>query len=370
MKLLVLLLSLFCVAIDASENLRLKMNTDIIPHDLECYIGADIGGTHSRFGFFDVQKDQAPALLFSLHAETKKISNFNDVFADVMAYAKDNYNIVAKHACIAIPGVVTKNTEQASVRGLFDVHKKEIIRQNNLTTAFMVNDLFVAGCGIDLIEQEKIVKVLGRSPEKEAVRGVIGVGTGLGSSTMTWNKDEQSYIPHPGDAGLLEFAPHNQREYDFANHIKQMNDSSTVHWTAFVSGSGIRRIYSMLKLTNEYKDSLKLDAHDPAIIFAHPEDDLCKATISLYSVLLGRFTRNCVCSMLPLGGLYLMGGVVGKNSQIFSTIFEKEYFNCQGRLQNIVQQVPVYVITDPNVGMYGAVQCLLSELKNRQESKK
>jgi glucokinase len=356
-----LLLLISSISTYGYDPLELKTYVKTIPQNINCYIGADVGGTYSRFGIFQAEEN-IPTLLFSLHTQTKTITDFTKVVSDVIAYAQDNYGITIHHACIAAPGVTTKNKDFSSVHGLFDIKSKKIIKKSNLTAVYVVNDLFVVGHGLNFMGEDKIVQLYGSAPKPYATRAFVGVGTGLGSSTMTWNEKTEVYTANSSEAGLLEFSPNNHDEYDIANHIKQMWDGKNpICWANLVSGSGIRRIYSILKLTNKYHDSLRLDTHDPAVIFANPEDALCKATINLFGKLFARFVRNYVFATLPYGGLYITGGVAAKNVPFFSGSFVSEYENC-GRIQEILKDIPIYLIADSTISLYGAVKNLLLEM--------
>jgi glucokinase len=361
----VLFLLMIHISIHGYEPLTERTYTTLIPHNIECYIGADIGGTHTDFGIFEI-KNSIPTLLFSLHTKTQTITNFTAVINDVLSYAQSAYAINIQHACIATPGVASENKDYAVMHDLFVIESKDIIQKTNLKTVLIVNDFFVIGHGINFIDQSKIVKIHGNTPQEHGIRAIIGAGTGLGSSLMIWNEKKQQYVTYPGEAGLIEFAPQSQFEYDLANHIKHMNGRTAIYWDHFVSGTGIIRMYSMLKLTHIFHDSMHLDVHDPAIIFTHPEDALCAATINTFFNLYARFARNYVFTTLPLGGLYIAGGIVAKNAPLFSSLFIPEYLNCPPCLQEILQSIPIYLITDYNVSLYGAMHYLLLE-KNRSQ---
>ena len=356
-----ILLSFLTIALTASKA-EIKTHTEPIPENIECYLAADIGGTNSRVGIFDVQEDK-PHLLLTMNTETKNIRDFTETMNDVIEYVYNTYGIVINHACIAAPGVATKTKDYACVHGLFDIHSKDLLEKTSLKTAIIVNDLFVVGHGIDVIDQKNIIQLYGDIPKrknKNELRAIISAGTGVGSSTITWHHEKKKYITHAGEAGLLEFAPTNQLEYKLANHIKNFYNRDTVYWANLASGSGIVRIYSMLKLMNEHRDTLNLDEHNPKIIFQHPEDELCNATTNLFLQLFGRFARNYTFTVLPYDGLYITGGVPANNPQLFSDKFASAYEVPQ--FYSVLKQIPVYLIVDPHIGIYGAVQYLRSEL--------
>lgn len=343
---------------------EIKTYVDPIPENKTCILGADIGGTKCNVGIFEVEDDK-PKLLISFHAKTKNIGDFNETMNNLLHYLHDTYGITIEDACIAAPGVATKNKDYSSVHGLFDIKTSELLEKTPLKTAIIVNDLFVVGHGIDSVDQTNIIQLYGHTPEeknKHDLRAIISAGTGIGSSTITWDSENKKYITHPGEAGMLDFAPTNQLEYQFAKHIKHFYGRNA-NWANVASGSGITRIYSMLKLMDKHHDSLKLDRHNPQTILDHPEDKLCKATSDLFFKFFGRFARNYVWSVLPYGGLYIVGNVASKNPELFAEQFAGNYEDPQFHKE--LRPIPIYLIKDSNVGIYGAANYLLTEMKEK-----
>ena len=361
-----LIFLLMCITIDVYALIpEIKQHVEKLPENIECILGADIGGAKSSVGIFTVKEDK-PELLLSMHTETKNIGDFNETMNGLLEYVYNTYGITIQHACIAAPGVATKNKDYSNVHGMFDIKTSELVEKTPLKTAIIVNDLFVVGHGLDAVDKEAILHLYGDIPmeqDKNHIRAVISAGTGIGSSIITWDSEKQCFITHPGEAGMLQFSPTTQLEYNLSNHVKNFYGRTATYWGNFASGSGITRIYSMFKLMGKYQDSLDLDDHDPMIILKHQEDELCKTTSDFFFKLFGRFARNYVWTVLPYGGLYIVGSVAAKNPDLFAQNFATYYEDPQ--FYNELKQIPIYLIKDGNVGLYGAAQYLLWELKDR-----
>src|SRR5438309_9102298 len=145
---------------------EMKTYVDPIPKNIECLLSADIGGAKSSISIFEITNDKAN-LLISLHKKTNEIGDFTEEMNDVVQYMYNNYGIVINHACIAAPGVATKNKDHSNVHGLLDIDSKELLEKTSLKTAIIVNDLFVVGHGLDAIDQEKIVHLYGDITEEK-----------------------------------------------------------------------------------------------------------------------------------------------------------------------------------------------------------
>jgi glucokinase len=359
---ILLFLLISTIALQAKQP-KIKIYVEPIPQNIKCVLGADIGGTKSNVGIFEVTDDKA-TLLISFHAKTKSIGDFNETMNELLQYLYDTYGITIDDACIAAPGVATKNKDYSKVHGMFDIKTSELIEKTPLKTAIIVNDLFVVGHGLDSIDQDNIVQLYGDIPEEKNehdLRAIISAGTGIGSSTITWDSKNKKYITHAGEAGMLDFAPSNQLEQQFFTHIKNFYGRDTTYWANVASGSGITRIYSMLKLMGKHQDNLNLTDHNANVILKNTEDELCKATSDLFFKFFGRFARNYTWAILPYGGLYITGGIAANHSELFTEQFARKYEDPQ--FQKELRQIPVYLIKDPNVGLYGAVNYLLQEIK-------
>src|SRR5229473_1057985 len=136
-NMLYILLLLFLTTLLNASNPEIKTFTEPIPKNIECYLGADIGGTNSRVGIFDIQDDK-PHLLITMNTETQNIRDFTETMNDVIEYVYNMYGIIINHACIAAPGVATKTKDYASVHGLFDIDSKDLLKKTSLKTAIIV----------------------------------------------------------------------------------------------------------------------------------------------------------------------------------------------------------------------------------------
>lgn len=362
------LLALFMTFNLCALTPEIIQHVEEVPENIECILAADIGGTESKVGIFEVKEDE-PVLLLSMRTPTKNIGDSNETMNEILEFIHRKYGITIQHACIAAPGVATKKKDFSNVHGMFDIKASDLLEKTPLERVFIVNDLFVVGHGLNSIAPENIIHLYGDIPEEEDkshIRAIISAGSGIGSSTITWDSKKEQYITHAGEAGMLEFTPTNQLEYQLANHIKNFYGRTATYWANIAPGSGVTRVYSMLKLMGKYEDSLNLDDHDPEVILKHPEDELCKATTDLVLQLFARFTRNYVWAILPYGGLYIVGSMAAKNSELFAEKFAS-YYEVPAFYQEL-RHVPIYLVKDPNVGLYGAANYLLMSLKEEEIS--
>ena len=97
------------------------------------------------------------------------------------------------------------------------------------------------------------------------------------------------------------------------------------------------------------------------IFSARNLDQYAKKTYNLYTSLYARCIKNFALDTLAVGGIYIAGGIAAKNIELFEQErFTKEFVNC-GKQMELLQEIPIHVITDYNVSLYGAAQFMLLE---------
>lgn len=83
-------------------------------------------------------------------------------------------------------------------------------------------------------------------------------------------------------------------------------------------------------------------------------DALCKDAFLYYAQFYARCAKNFTLDVLALNGIYIAGGIAAKNISIFQhPVFMEEFVKC-GRHSQLLKNVPVYVIANYNVNLYGA----------------
>ena len=346
--------------------LKEVMYVSTIPAQAKAILVSDIGGTNSNFGVFQLL-DGKYQLLFSLHAKSKEVINFADLIAQVVAYVKDTYTITIKRACLAAAGPISQDRMFVKPTNLLvPLDAKEIMPKANLECAFLVNDFEVIGYGISRIDPKNLVQVNAGQAREYAHKAIIGAGTGFGKCIMIWDALLQRYTPVVSEGGHADFPVITQRELDLTQYIhKYENWTCNISWEDILSGNGIQRIYHFLRHSNHIdKISKQTSVHGPQpdeIFKSRLFDHYCWQTFEWYTTFYARCAKNFALDALALGGVYIAGGIAAKNLELFQLPqFKNEFINC-GKQQELLKQVPVYVITDYNVSLYGAAEYMMLE---------
>ena len=95
---------------------------------------------------------------------------------------------------------------------------------------------------------------------------------------------------------------------------------------------------------------------------ASDTDPIAAEMMRLFVKMLGRFASDVCTLLLPFGGFYLAGGIVQKDlrwlerDNLFMQYFEKNY---NPNISPLLKKIPVYVIKDYSISLYGAANASL-----------
>ncbi|MBA3752454.1 glucokinase [Candidatus Dependentiae bacterium] len=337
------------------------MYVDSIDKEGPFFLSADIGGTNSNFGIF-YMKSQVPLLVLSLHYKSQKIEDFTVFMKELTTYLSDNYAIECLQGCIGASGIVYPARVSVQPTNLtFEINTHEIMKITSLKELFLINDFEAVALGIELINPKDLI-ILNKGVHRlHANMGFIGAGTGLGKSMSIWQTDNRRYFPVASEGGHADIPLYNADEWAIANYIYKNYGECPVSWEMLLSGSGIQKIYHFLGTQREYPVTditREIEIHDfsPDRISSYAQkDERCKDTFEFYIRLYARCAKNFVLEGLTLNGLYIAGGIAAKNIGMFSDpLFMQEFIRC-GKQSRHLATIPLFIIADYNVSLYGAV---------------
>lgn len=324
------------------------------------FLVGDIGGTNSNFGVFST--DDPVKLLFSIHYKSQEIADFAAFMPAVLAYLQTQYNLHVHAICFAVAGVVHGIASKLTNLP-FVIDAQQIKEVTGVQHVLIANDFEVIVYGLKNIDPKHIVAVLPGSEVAHATQAIIGAGTGLGKSILFYSDIKKRYVSLPSEGGHADFAPQSELELALVQFIKMLKgDQKPVSWEDVVSGRGIQRIFAFFKNKNnggtlDPRELLK-QIHPDEIFNARERDQDCWQTYQLYARLYGRCAKNFALETLARGGIYIAGGIAAKNMGLFEQREFIDEFLCNDVHQELLRRIPVRVITDYNVSLYGAAEFL------------
>jgi glucokinase len=339
-----------------------KLYVKAIPEKGNFFLAGDIGGTNSNFGVLEIS-DKIPVLILSLHVKSKTVENYTSLVQMLCNYIKETYAITFKDACLGCAGIISENRTFCKPTNLeIIINAVEIKKITSLESILLINDFEAVAAGIDLIDPKSIIIIHKGKPKPGMHKASIGAGTGLGKVVLVWNSYFEKYVPCASEGGHADCVAYTSFEIELFKFIQQERTvECPISWENVLSGVGIQSIYKFLATQNSYPNtqwSKEIEQHnfepDKISYYGKQNDQHCKDTFTLYTQFYARCAKNFVLEALALNGMYIAGGIAAKNISLFSEPFFLEEFQKCGKHSEVLKDVPLYVIADYNVSLYGA----------------
>lgn len=318
-------------------------------------LAGDIGGTHARLGLFEVASD-GTGRPTSLREETYRSAAFGNLAEVVKAFLEPGGPAPAA-ASFAVAGPATGDAYLLPNLG-WEIREAELVETLGIPRLRLLNDFDAIGHGLLRLEEKEVATLQEGRPRPHAPIAVLGPGTGLGATYLTWC--EGRYRVRSSEAGHAGFAPTDPLECDLLLWLTGRHGRAS--WERVLSGPGLVDLYRFLRERGEAPEREEvrraMEAGDPArAISKHAlaeTDPLSARALELFVSALGSLAGDLALLLQTEGGLYLAGGIPPK---ILPRLVDGpflEAFRRKGRLRDLVERVPVRVILNTDVGLLGA----------------
>ncbi len=312
-------------------------------------IGADIGGTHSRFGLFQGTGGQ----LRLLRAETLASGSFASL-EDALAKALQRLQASPEAAGFGVPGPVRNGV--AHITNLPWVVDADALSSTlGGRPAALLNDLEAQAWGVRWLSPADILVLQEGSRAAPGNRAIAAAGTGLGEAGLYW--DGESHHPFATEGGHADFAPGSPLETDLLAYLQ--GKYGHVSWERLVSGQGLVEIFEFLSRRDAAAPAQEIrNAPDAAAAIAESalagRCALCSRALDLFVELYGAEAGNLALKLMATGGVYLGGGIAPK---ILPRLQQQGFlrrFGAKGRFESLMRSIPVSVILNPHTALFGA----------------
>ncbi|MDI6747890.1 MAG: glucokinase [Rhodocyclaceae bacterium] len=315
-------------------------------------LAADLGGTKARFGIAEFAGDK-PVFTLTRRYASADFAGLDELLTQFKADAGDALSGVVG-ACLAVAGPVSDDGRQARFTNLpwqADAAALEQILDIPVTLA---NDFAAVAAGIAVIPAEGRLCLQPGTPRSTGVRLAIGAGTGLGMACLV--PTEHGFNILPSEGGHVGYAPADNLQMEFAAFLREEQERATAERA--ISGMGLVSLYRFL-VTREVADMPDpLASDDPAaaigtLALADPHS-LARRTVAIFMASYGAFAGDMALALLARGGVFLAGGVTQKLLPLLQDGTFMTAFNAKAEHAELARQIPVHVVTAPDIGLQGA----------------
>jgi len=336
-------------------------------NDEALVLSGDIGGTNSNLALVKVADGRFDLLLETV-VPSHEIDSILPAIRHLLEVAKAKFpDIKVQVAGISGAGPISNNRCDLSNLD-WDLDGTEIEMAFGFPTR-IINDFEAISYGVPLLDLNNPEEVThlphtdGHDPEPIGpVSLIVGAGTGLGVGMLI--RDGDRYRALPSEGGHACFAAFDLETEELRAHA-QGAANTIVEIEDLLSGRGLNTIldYFILMRGMKVDDTLQkiLDTDPlqrPAMISRHAEKHpVCHDVIRLFVKVYGRVAADFSATVLPRCGLFLAGGIVGKNERYFLEGSQFIYFfeqNAREQVKQVLRKIPVYIVKDYSISLVGA----------------
>jgi len=318
-------------------------------------LAGDIGGTHARLAFFDVSNGH-----FSLISASVFPSREYTGLDEIVAKFVDATSVHPDSACFGVAGPVRNGRVEASNLP-WVIDSNRLADELRIRKAVLINDVEANAWGIPTLDPKDVVSLNQVKGAPAGNQAVIAAGTGLGEAGMYWDGVQHHVFACEGGHG--DFAPRNELEMDLLRYLRAR--FGHVSYERIVSGPGLLNVFHFLRDSGrgtepKWLADEMLHSDSAAAISKAALDGKCplsEQALDLFVSIYGAEAGNLALKIMATGGVYLGGGIAPKIVPKLSGPLFMQAFVCKGRMQPLLETMPVKVITNDKTALLGAARC-------------
>jgi len=315
-------------------------------------LAADIGGTKTLCQL----ADEHGRIRLQQRFPSQEFESF-ELLLNAFLSLPEAQGVHISSACIAVAGPVDGDSGRVT-KLPWQLNARTLAEQFQIEKVQLCNDFEAVGHGIAALEPGDLDVLQQGEPNPAMPRAVIGAGTGLGQAILVPENDSWRVLPTEG--GHVDFAPQTSTQQLLLEQVQKR--FGHVSYDRLVCGSGLETMYLFLRDYKQIDENPQLRLAmlhgDPAAAISEyavvHHDALSNQALDMFVSIYGAQAGNLALSVMARGGIYLAGGIVGKNIAKFRESGFMEAFLAKGRMQDLMEKMPVYVVLEPEVGLKGA----------------
>lgn len=322
------------------------------------FIVADIGGTNARFALVRTVGDGVQAVS---ELEQIKILPGADfaTFSDALsAYLESLEGPKPLSACIAIASPIDGDEiHMTHLPWSFSI--KQIQKQFGFQLFEVMNDFKAVAIGTSVVSSQDLVLVKSGVSGPFENRAIIGPGTGLGVSGLSYVQSTKSWLPISGLGGHVNLPAVNDFECEIIKLVGQKFDHVSAE--VLISGSGLVTLYNAI-CEVEGCEAKTLSPAEVTQEALSESDAQCLLTLETFCAFLGTVAGNVALTFGAKGGVYIAGGIVPRVAYFIKKSPFSDRFVHKGVMSEYLSNIPVNLIVNTHVGLLGAAVWLTEML--------
>ncbi len=335
-------------------------------------LAGDVGGTKISIAIFSSKRK----LRQPLAQKTFSSPKFEDIEALLLEFlSKSKYSV--NQACFAVAGPVVDG--KSSITNLpWVISERQIRRVLGISSVLLVNDLVATASFVPFLKPQADYVVLNQGkPVPCGTIAVIAPGTGLGEGFLIW--DGKKYRAFASEGGHSDFAPRDALQIELFNYMHEKLDH--VSYERVCSGPGLKEIHTFYhKIVDARERHAELSktitgADDPVPIIVKAalggvHCELCEKALETFVAIMGAEASNLALKVFATNGIYLAGGIPARIRPALEDGKFVEAITRKGRQSELLADIPVYLVLNPDVCLLGAAKLGFETISERVKNRR
>lgn len=241
----------------------------------------------------------------------------------------------------------------------WSLDERRLARGLGIRRVALVNDFGANALGLRFLGPRQLATLARGRPDPKGPIALLGAGTGLGQAALLRSDGAEAVVPSEG--GHVDFGPRSPLEDRLAAFLRGRFGRATRE--RVLSGSGLVLLYEFLaedgpaRPSEAAREEMK-DAEDPAAVVSRlgltGQDRLCRAALELFVEIYGAIAGDLALQYRATGGVYVAGGIAPKILPALKAPAFLKAFRDKPPMTELLAGIPVRVVLDPKLGLYGA----------------
>ena len=291
----------------------------------------DIGGTNSRFGLVE------QGSMVVQHVLAQKNDNFVSLEASVAHYLKQQGVTSLHAAAVAVAAPVDREVIKLTNRD-WSFSVASLKEATNAETFRLLNDYEALALSLPHLASKDLAQIGGTEPRKNAMKVVLGPGTGLGMAMLA-PLPNGGWHALPGEGGQITLPVITAEEMALRDALVGVGNFAEVEWV--LTGPGLYDLYKVITKTLKYKTPEEV--LQAAIA---NQDAAAEKALQHFITFLARLSGDFAMGLQAHGGVYLAGGIAPSIAKQLQSGHFRKVFEDHGRIAGVIKNIPVYVIMD------------------------
>ncbi|WP_179380000.1 glucokinase [Jannaschia marina] len=302
------------------------------------FLVADVGGTNTRVALAEGDRVRPETIRRYANSDHANL-------APVLArYREEQACPEPLGACVAVAGPVADG--RAELTNLdWSIDATRLIEATGARHAAILNDLQAQGHALGHVPADKCRTVIEGPVLPQESKLVIGVGTGFNAAPV--HDTPHGRLVPASEAGHANLPVRNEAELRLCNFVSTTHGFPAIE--DVLSGRGLERVYRWLATEAGTPDDLRA-AEIMSQLDSNPR---AEAAVRQFIRILGTVAGNLALIHLPLGGIYLVGGVARAMGPYLEVMNFDGAFRDKGRFAGFMSNFSVSLVNDDFAALAG-----------------